>query len=154
MSKTYSLSVNKNEIKSTSKSVRPEQSTSRGAKANYEIEKNLLSSPKKQIKENVSKVKSYADIVLGNKKKEEVLAKTTKNVTRVKRASKPQREKVVEKEKTIAKTIILPETDTVDRNPNVLAEVSERMNYDIEYDSDALRVINIARMGSLFDYLD
>ena len=156
MSKTYTLSVNKNEIKASETAKRSEAENKKTAKNNYKIEKNVLTAQNKQVKANVSKVASYADIVLGNKKKETVVAKTTQKVAKsvTKKTTAKPKNKVVEREKTVAKTIVMPEADTTTRNTNVLAEVSERIGFETEYDSDAQRVINVARMGSLFDYLD
>ena len=167
MSKTYAMSVNKNEIRAEKEVGKSAQASNVAVKKNYEIEKNMLSSQKKTIKESVSKVSSYADIVLGNKKSNKVVAVTKKKVVEEKvkktkpaetkttvKVKKLPKEKVVEKEKTVAKTLTMPEVEKVDRNSNVVAEVSERISFESQYDSDAQRVINIARMGSLFDYLN
>lgn len=168
MSKTYTISINKNSAKMGEKKEKSELNNTKSAKNNYEIEKNILTSQNKQIKTNLSKVKSYADIVLG-KKEQKVAARTRKKVaeaelanenisTKVaetelanKKTSKKVSDKVVEKEKTVATVLKMPETNETTRTSNIIAEVSERLAY--EYDSDAQRVVRVARMGSLFDYL-
>jgi hypothetical protein len=102
-------------------------------------EENKTSSQRKGVKANLSKVDDYFDFNFRPNKKVE-----TKNESAKKVCVKETPTEVI-KEKTVAETVILRADAHENRGLNIAAEVAERT-----LDDEAMRVVSVARMGSLF----
>ncbi len=111
------------------------------AKVEAGYEKHVNANSKKNMKTKFNHIDDYSDFSFKVQKSEPV--------KKVKVEEKVQKEEpIVVKEKTTSTVKFMPEIDELERQTNLVAEVSDRF----ELDDEARKIVYVARMGSLFDY--